>query len=537
MFSNLSIRIKILSIVFGGVVGLMVVQAYNYMVATHNKVLLEDVRDIYFPVLERLDSNTVRFEKIKDSYSAAVISGDEDVLEDIVKLSKKLEQVLNEIVVLDNKDKLLVEEILENFSHYTRLATPLSIKIIDETIDMEQAQPQIKEMNEIQDLISRELKSFRDQSYQSFNKAINTANKKSEDAIYAELAIGFFTVFALVCFGLYVSQSITRNIATVNSSLKEMANGDGDLTTRLKSNSCDEIGVLVENFNNFVSKLQGVIIDVSGSTGRLTEAANETKRVSQASVLGMEAQQLEINQVIAAMAEMTGSVTSVSNSASQAVNVAHMTSSEASDGKQVVEENMQTIERLANEVEHAADVIEKLESDSESIAKVLSVIRGIAEQTNLLALNAAIEAARAGEQGRGFAVVADEVRTLATRTHDATEEINSMISRLQTGTQNAVNTMMQSREQANASVTQAARVGESLERITQGIIEINDMNDKIANAAEEQANVSQEINNNIVNLGQVVNQVADGARDADENSSKLLILADQLKGQVSSFKV
>jgi len=535
IFSALSIRIKILAIVVGGVIGLVVAQAYNYSVSTQNKVMLEHVRDIYFPILERLDANLVRMEKIKESYSMAVISSDEDMLEDIAKTSEKLKQVLGEIVALNNKEQPLVDEILTNLDAYLQIATPLSLDLIEENIEITAAQPQILAMNTREAIVHKALNDFRERSYQIFSGTINEANNASEKAILIGTGIGFFMALILGTIGILISSAITRNISAVNHSLREIASGD--LTLRLKSETSDEVGVLVENFNGFVNKLQEVIAEVTGSTGRVAEAAGEMKRVSKISVMGMDSQQQDINQVITAMAEMANSVESVSNSASCAVSVANTTSTEANDGKRVVEENMLAIDRLANEVEHASEAIEKLEEDSGSIGKVLSVISDIAEQTNLLALNAAIEAARAGEQGRGFAVVADEVRTLATRTHEATEEINTMISRLKNGTKNAMQTMIQSREQAKESVAQAGRVRESLGRITQGITEINDMNQKIAKAAEEQTSFAQEINSNIVNLGQVVNQVADEAHAADDDSEKLLVLAGQLKGQVSVFKV
>lgn len=537
MLSKLSIRIKILMIVIGGVVGLVASQAYNYSVTINNKVMLEDVRDIYFPVLERLDTALVRMDKIKESYSMAVISGDEDILEDVANLNKKFKQVLTEIAGIDQKNEALVDSILQDFNQYIKIATPLSMKLIDETIEIEAAKPLIQEMNRGHETVNNTLSDFRNQSYQHFNGAINKANKASSDAIYTGVTIGILITLLLSVVGWLISQSIVRNITAVNQSLNEMANGNGDLSTRLKSETNDEIGTLVENFNRFVGKLHGVIAEVSGSTERVAEAAIKMKRVSKDSVNGMDEQQREISQVISAMADMDNSVESVSNSASQAVSAANTTSSEANDGKQVVEENMKAIDCLAKDIECAAEAIEKLEADSESIGKVLSVISDIAEQTNLLALNAAIEAARAGEQGRGFAVVADEVRTLATRTHEATEEINTMINRLQAGTKNAMEAMTQSRDQANTSVTQAGRVGESLERITQGITEINNINTQIASAAEEQSSVASEINTNIVNLGQVVSQVAGGARVANDNSEELSTLAGQLKTQVSVFKI
>ncbi len=536
-FSNLSIRFKVLAIVVGGIVGLAVTLAFNYNATSHNKVTLEHVRDIYFPVLERLDANLVRLDKIKESYSNAVISEEEEMLEEISDLADVLVEALNEVAVLDRADEKEVDQALKYFTAYIQAAHTLSLGMIEGTLEPDLVQPMLKAMNEKLRLVEEGFASFRNHAYQRFTGAINEANEASADALVMGVVIGVVVAMLLGLAGILIGNSITMNIAAVIRSLKEMASGEGDLTTRLKSESNDEIGVLVESFNCFISKLQGVIAEVSGSTGRVAEAAAEMKRSSEMSVRGMESQQQEITQVVSAMADMTGSVESVANSAGQAVNIANVASAEADAGKRVVEENMLVINGLAGEVEHAAEVIQELESHSESIGQVLNVIQEIAEQTNLLALNAAIEAARAGEQGRGFAVVADEVRTLANRTHESTREINDMIIRLQTGTQNAVQTMMQGQKQAQDSVNQASRVGESLERITQGITEISDMNIQIASAAEEQSAVTQEINNNIVNLGQVVKQVTEDAHIAEGGSEKLAVLAQQLREQVSVFRV
>ena len=537
IFLNLSIRFKVLIIVTAGIIGLAVTLAFNYSTTSSNKVTLEKVRDIYFPTLERLDANLVRLNNIKETYSAAVIEGEEDLLDVVSSQAEALTQAMNEVATLDSKEQETVTRVLQDFTVYIEGANTLSLGMINETLDMQAAQPALAQMNVRWQDLEKMLRDFRDRSYQLFTGAIDGANKSSAEALSLGVIIGVVTALILAMTGLFIGNSISRNITAVVNSLDEMASGDGDLTQRLKSASNDEIGALVRGFNTFIGKLQGVIAEVTGTTGRVAEAASEMKRVSEMSVAGMNSQQQEIDQVVTAMAEMTATVEEVASSAGQASDTANVARSEAASGKQVVDENMQAINRLAADVEHAAEVIQELDSHSESIGKVLNVIRDIAEQTNLLALNAAIEAARAGEQGRGFAVVADEVRTLATRTHESTREINDMISRLQSGTQSAVQTMSQGREQAQASVGQAARVGESLERIAQGVEDISGMNIQIASAAEEQAAAVREINNNIVNLGQVVGQVNEGAHVAEDDSEKLAVLAEQLKKQVSVFRV
>ncbi len=537
IFLNLSIRFKVLMVVVVGILGLAVTLAFNYTTTNNNKVTLEKVRDIYFPTLEHLDANLVRLNKIKEIYSAAVIEGEESLLEEVSDQAEALMQSLNEVAMLGGEEQENVAQVLRDFTAYIENANTLSLGMINETLDMQTAQPALAKMNLRREEVEQDLLIFRDRSYQLFTGAINGANKSSAEALSLGIIIGVVTAFILALTGLLIGNSISRNIGTVVKSLNEMATGDGDLTQRLKSSSNDEIGALVEGFNTFIGKLQGVISEVIGTTGRVAEAATEMRRVSDMSAIGMSSQQQEIDQVVTSMAEMTATVEEVAGSAGRAAETANVARSEAAAGKQVVDENMQAIGRLAADVEHAAEVIQELDSHSDSIGAVLNVIRDIAEQTNLLALNAAIEAARAGEQGRGFAVVADEVRTLATRTHESTREINEMITRLQSGTQRAVQTMTQGREQAQVSVDQAGRVGESLERIAQGVEDISGMNTLIASAAEEQAAAVREINNNIVNLGAVVNQVAEDAGVAEANGGKLVVLAEQLKVQVSVFRV
>ena len=248
-------------------------------------------------------------------------------------------------------------------------------------------------------------------------------------------------------------------------------------------------------------------------------------------------QQSETSQVVTAMNEMTATVQEVARHATEAASAANKADHASVEGKKVVLSTMNAIEALSSEVHSAANVISQLEKDSENIGTVLDVIKGIAEQTNLLALNAAIEAARAGEQGRGFAVVADEVRTLASRTQQSTQEIQAMIENLQVGAQTAVKVMDESRAKAESSVSQAAKAGGSLEDITHSVSLINDMNTQIATAAEEQSAVAEEINRNIVNISEIVDRTADGANQTSIASEELASLAAQLQQLVNQFKV
>ncbi len=330
---------------------------------------------------------------------------------------------------------------------------------------------------------------------------------------------------------------ITRRLKLSAAAMNDIARGEGDLTRRLDDTGKDEMAELASSFNTFVAKMQELVGQVSGATSQLASAAEELSAITDQTSRGIQHQQSETDQVATAINEMTATVQEVARNASSASQAAQEADGEAGNGKQVVSASIDAINALAGEVEKAAEVIDKLETDSENISKVLDVIKGIAEQTNLLALNAAIEAARAGEQGRGFAVVADEVRTLASRTQQSTEEIHEIIERLQADAESAVQVMNTGRGQAQSSVEQAAHAGESLERIAKAVTTISDMNAQIASAAEEQTAVAEEINRNIVGITQAGQESAQGAQQTATSSEELAKLAARLQGLVSQFRV
>ena len=295
------------------------------------------------------------------------------------------------------------------------------------------------------------------------------------------------------------------------------------------------IGLLVIWFVGYgfarpLKQMVGMLDDIAKGEGVVTVRL----RVERSDELGMQKQLAETELVATAVHEMTATAQDVARNATQAAEAASHADQSAHQGRQVVQQTSAAIAALASEIGRAAGVVQSLAKDSENIDAILVAIRGIAEQTNLLALNAAIEAARAGEQGRGFAVVADEVRNLAQKPQQATEEIQSMIRQLQQGTREGVKVMEQSQAKTDDSEAQADQAAHSLEAITQAVSVINDMNTQIASAAEEQSAVAEDINHNVSNIGQVANEVAGGA---DEASAALPRLAEQQRRLINQFKV
>ena len=380
------------------------------------------------------------------------------------------------------------------------------------------------------------------QSFDLFDKALPVMDsiiaKRIDDDIQTEImattvVAGVLLAIAYLFTGLYFS--VNHGVQQIGTAAKAMA--AGDLTARAKLNGKDEMQQIATSFNEMGDKIEGLIRTIIGSANQLASAAEEVSAVSQETSGNIAQQSSETDQVATAMNEMTATVTEVASNAGNAAEAANAANNEAQSGLNIVHSASSTIEQLASEVDNAATVIQGLQQDTDNIGGILSVIKDIADQTNLLALNAAIEAARAGEQGRGFAVVADEVRTLAARTQQSTAEIESMISKLQSGAANAVNTMTQGTNTAQQSVEQAQQAATALEAITAAVATISDMNTMIASAAEEQSATAEEMNKNIVNIHTLAQSNATGAAQTTSASEELAQLAAQLQQLVGQFKI
>ncbi|NBA94097.1 HAMP domain-containing protein [Pseudomonas sp. R5(2019)] len=361
---------------------------------------------------------------------------------------------------------------------------------------------------------------------------------RDEDSASARSTLALVTLLALL-FGIVSAWVITRQIVIpLRQTLTAVERvADGDLSHDLKVERRDEMGQLQHSIQRMTRNLRELIGGIGDGVTQIASAAEELSAVTEQTSAGVNNQKVETDQVATAMNEMTATVQEVARNAEEASEAAVAADQQAREGDKVVSEAIRQIERLAAEVGHSTDAMNQLKQESGKIGSVLDVIKSVAEQTNLLALNAAIEAARAGEAGRGFAVVADEVRSLAQRTQKSTEEIEELIAGLQHGTQQVASAMDSSRELTDSSVDLTRRAGTALETITQTVSAIQAMNQQIAAAAEQQSSVAEEVNRSVMNVRDISDQTAAASEETAASSVELARLGTHLQGLVGRFRI
>jgi methyl-accepting chemotaxis protein len=358
-----------------------------------------------------------------------------------------------------------------------------------------------------------------------------------QESAYQILLWTVLIAAVFIAISIAVAGSVSRPIAHIAELFRNIGEGEGDLRQRLPVNGDDEIAQLARGFNSFISKIQDTVVEVAKTSEQLGLSALDVSNQSNQTLADSQLQKDRTIMVVTAINEMGATVNEIASNAAQAAVTARDADTESVDGQKVVTRARSTINQLSKDVEQVGEVIESLATHTKSIGSILDVIRAISEQTNLLALNAAIEAARAGEAGRGFAVVADEVRNLASRTAASTNQVQNMIDKLQSETSRAVNAMEQSRSRSLEGVTAVDEASQSLSGISERIALISDMNIQVAAATEEQSTVVEDINRNVTEINDITLRTADTAHAAANASKSLNQLASRLDVLVARFKV
>lgn len=463
-----------------------------------------------------IDTSKLRFDESKQ------------VFDEAQQQYSKLESASGGADPSDLKD--LVKEANSYFAAHTALSTAV------DKGDIERALSLIKnETREVLERVEQDALNLRQKNY----RIAQGIMAQGEEAYHSTKMLSIMVSAGTLIFVVIVAWFLIRQIRTPIMLLLEQARqvSAGNLTSKLAINEFahDELGTLAIGFNEMQDNLRMLVNEVSGSVVQLASAAEEISAVALQSAHNIDGQKHELNLLATAMNEMQATVQEVARNTNDAASAATQASTTAELGSNTVNDSIVRIEQVAEAIEKTAIVIRQLGDDSRNIGMVLEVIQSIAEQTNLLALNAAIEAARAGEQGRGFAVVADEVRTLAKRTQDSTSQINGIISELQHRANEAGVTMQQSQTMMVETVATAREAGASISEISSAVSSISHMNIQIATATEEQGAVSEELNRNVVNISKASEEVAAGAKQMAQSCNDLNHLATQLQNAANKF--
>jgi methyl-accepting chemotaxis protein len=485
-------------------------------------------------LLNSLVSSSFEYRDLLDRQTTELVEKEmvnmyDDILLSVQEINNELStnsasDISDQLSSTSNEIKLLVEGTGSIFNH--KMAQLKAIDLATERLAAAES-----DINKVNNILAKQVDLANKTTNDTGILVDNTVSKANTQTIF----IAAISIVLAIVIAWFTLISITRPLSRVNEMLNVVASGD--LSKKLDETGQDEFAQLSKNCNLLIESLRNLINGIVSRSTQLATAAEQTSAVTSQSTTAIIEQRSQVEQAASATTEMSSTSQSVLSSANDALGEIKQADDEAERVKGISERNRTTIELLANEVEDASQVINKLQQDSASIGSILDVIRGIAEQTNLLALNAAIEAARAGEQGRGFAVVADEVRTLASRTQESTQEIQNMIEVLQSGAEKAVSVMDTGKKQAADCVVQSEEADKALETITHAVHEAFDRSSQIATAAEEQSVVAHEISENLESIVAIAEQTTAGSQQTAESSSEVARLAEELQQSVQEFKL
>ena len=533
--SDLSINKKIHIITSITALILIIILVKNYTTLVENEASLEELSDTSYQVVQLATANKYLIEKLDEQYTQAVTFGDEDLISKANETADKIESNLTNLKRLDtaynaNKHVSLLND-------YRKIATDIAAGMINETIDFSTIQQVAKEKTDKYQTLTESLDGIQKQADERFKQLISTTKDRSHSALTLGITLTVISLAIIVVLAVYIARNISNSAKEVASSLGQLADGGGSLSSQLEVRGKDEIGEVSKNFNGFVSLLKGSVENVIAVVDPLTQSSNQLMQDMESAEQATNQQSQDAEIVKQSMEEMKLSVSDISNSAASAAGAAQEAEKEVDESQRQIRSSVKESSLLSEEIDAAAVTIDKLANDTQNVGQILNVITSIAEQTNLLALNAAIEAARAGEQGRGFAVVADEVRELASRTAKSTNEIRELLNALTVAADDSVQAMNKAMEMARNNADAAKRTGDSITKIADQILSINTMNAQIATATEEQTSVAVVVVENVSNMHESFQSTLHSLHEVKNVAGSLHALSEQLIDATGKFNV
>ncbi|WP_017445358.1 methyl-accepting chemotaxis protein [Gayadomonas joobiniege] len=534
-FKNLSIKKKIHAITSIAVIAFVAIVAINYQAIDDNQDALNELEKSSYQVVKLTSSNVTLLEKLDELYTQAVTYGEQDLLDKASTTGKKIEQNLNSINQIHSD--YISPDSQNQLKEYSNISAMLANAMLSNTADFSKIQQQAQSKTQLYESLLADFKLAQDKADDRFFNLVQATKARSQRALNLMLVVAFSSFILLIIAAVLIARGISASAGAAANNLKLLADGRGSLSTRLEVHANDEIGRVSNNFNAFITLLKAAVVEVISVCTPLMENSTRLVQGMERAEEATSKQAADAEVVKQSMEEMRQSVSEISQSAANASRAAQTAEQEVAQSRTQIERTMAESHALSNEINSAATTINKLAEDTKNVGQILNVITAIAEQTNLLALNAAIEAARAGEQGRGFAVVADEVRELASRTAQSTNEIRELINTLTSAAAESVNAMTSARDMATNNAEAAESTGQSIEKISEQILQMNGMNAQIATATEQQTNVASVVLENVSNMHISFEQTMDSLSAVRDVAENLHQLSDSLLSATDKFKV
>ena len=534
-FKNLSITKKIHAITSIAIIAFLVIVLVNYFAMNENRISLDEMEKSSYKVAKLTLANVSILEKLDELYTQAVTFGEQDL---VTKASETYQQLIMNIDAIETINASYINsDTKTRLANYEKISATIANGMVNGTADFSKIQQQAQLKTSLYEAVLTSFKSAQQKADDRFFQLVANTKARSDDALNLMLVVAVVSLTLLLLMAIWIARNIGSSASDAANNLSLLASGKGSLSTKLAVNSEDEIGQVSINFNAFISLLRETVLEVIAVCEPLMENSTRLVQGMERAERATTKQTTDADVVKQSMEEMKQSVGDISQSAASASNAVQTAEKEVDQSRAQVKMSVNASRTLSDEINIAANTINKLADDTKNVSQILNVITSIAEQTNLLALNAAIEAARAGEHGRGFAVVADEVRELASRTAQSTNEIRELLSTLSVAANESVSAMTSARDMATDNASAAEQTGVSIEKIAEQILEINGMNSQIAAATEEQTSVAAMVVDNVSNMHVSFEDTMSSLKAVRDVAKNLHYLSDNLLDATAKFKI